>query len=67
MRTSFTVKAVTNNAAGEGSILDLAAKKNKGSLQSLNKVASNFGGSLLSLGQKVRLDYRDLNAAFRVD
>ena len=55
VRTSFTVKAVTNNAngGGEGSTLDLANKKNKGSLQSLNKAASNFGGSLLRLGQKV--------------
>ena len=53
VRTSFTVKAVSN-AQAEGSSLDLANKKNKGSLQSLNKVATNFGGSLLSLGQKVR-------------
>jgi len=54
VRTSFTVKAVSN-APADGSSLDLTNKKNKGSLQSLNKVASNFGGSLLSLGQKVRI------------
>jgi hypothetical protein len=47
------VKAVSNAAAGEGSTLELANKKNKGSLQSLNKAAAGFGGSLLSLGQKV--------------
>merc|ERR1719412_3033559 len=48
VRVGFTVKAST--AAG-GSMSDLT-KKNKGSLQSLNKVANNLGGSLLSLGTK---------------
>ena len=51
VRTAFTVKAVTQDT---GSTADLSHKsKHKGSLQSLNKAASNFGGSLLNLGQKV--------------
>jgi len=43
-----------NNQNAEGSTADLTNKKNKGSLQSLNKAAASFGGSLMSLGQKVR-------------
>ena len=54
VRTAFTVKAVTHNDSG--STTDLSNKsKHKGSLQSLNKAAANFGGSLLTLGQKVGL------------
>jgi hypothetical protein len=57
VRTSFTVKALTSaNDKALGSTSDLGKSKGdkaKGSLQSLNKAASNFGGSLLSLGTKV--------------
>lgn len=53
VRTSFTVKVVPENSNGEGSTQDLSNKKNKGSLQSLNKAAANLGGSLMSLGHKV--------------
>ena len=54
VRTAFTVKATQNEI---GSTADLSGKSknsHKGSLQSLNKAAANFGGSLLNLGQKVR-------------
>jgi len=52
VRTAFTVKAVVNTTDAESSA-DLANKsKHKGSLQSLNKAAANFGGSLLNIGQK---------------
>jgi len=52
VRTAFTVKATQNEI---GSTADLSGKSknsHKGSLQSLNKAAANFGGSLLNLGQK---------------
>lgn len=53
VRTAFTVKAVSNDAAAADSTADLSNKsKHKGSLQSLNKAAANFGGSLLNIGQK---------------
>ncbi len=60
MKTSFTVKSVANKDSDIGSTADLRSgggsskkEKHKGSLQSLNKAASNLGGSLLSLGTKV--------------
>jgi len=57
VRTSFAVKVVSDNINAEGSTTDLSNKKNKGSLQSLNKAATNLGGSLISLGQKVQNRY----------
>ena len=54
VRTAFTVKAVTQNDIGSTADLSNKSKaSHKGSLQSLNKAAANFGGSLLNLGQKV--------------
>ena len=35
-----------------GSSADVSAKNKRGSLTSLNKAVGNFGGSLMSLGQK---------------
>merc|ERR1719495_1545665 len=42
-----------------GSTADLA-KKNKGSMSSLNKVAGNIGGSLMSLGNKEKKNIKKL-------
>ena len=50
VRTSFTVKAMDTD--GFGSTADVSSKSKRGSLVSLNKAVGNFGGSLMSLGQK---------------
>ena len=46
VRTSFTVKSVDSNATSDklGSTADIASKKNRGSITSLNKAVGNFGG-----------------------
>ena len=57
VRTSFTVKSLNKDASDIGSTSDLQSskkEKHKGSLTSLKQGASNLGGSLLSLGTKVR-------------
>lgn len=56
VRLGFTVKA--SESVG-GSTADLT-KKNKGSLSSLNKVAGNIGGSLMSLGNKEKKNIKKL-------
>lgn len=56
VKTGFTVKA--NNTVG-GSVADLT-KKNKGSISSLNKVAGNIGGSLMSLGSKEKKNIKKI-------
>ena len=50
VRTSFTVKAMDKDVFG--STADVSSKSKRGSLTSLNKAVGNFGGSLMSLGQK---------------
>ena len=61
MRTSFTVKAMDKeNPDKLGSTADISSKTKKGSLTSLNKAVGNFGGSLLSLGQKERQNIKKL-------
>ena len=57
LKLGFTVKATENNAGG--SVADLR-RGTKGSLTSLNKVAGNLGGSLLSLGGKERKNIKKL-------
>ena len=57
MRTAFTVKSLNKDTADIGSTSDLRSskkEKHKGSLTSLKQAGSNLGGSLLSLGTKVR-------------
>jgi len=56
VRIGFTVKAAESLG---GSTADLA-KKNKGSLTSLNKVAGTIGGSLMSLGSKEKKNIKKL-------
>ena len=56
IRIGFTVKS---SSVSGGSVSDLT-KKNKGSLQSLNKVANNIGGSLLSLGTKEKKNIKKI-------
>ena len=50
VRTSFTVKAMDSDKFGSSA--DVSSKNKRGSLTSLNKAVGNFGGSLMSLGQK---------------
>jgi len=57
VRLGFTVKAA--EGVGGGSTNDLA-RKNKGSLTSLNKVAGHIGGSLMSLGSKEKKNIKKL-------
>ena len=45
-----------------GSVADLS-KKNKGSISSINKVAGNIGGSLLSLGGKEKKNFKKIAAS----
>ena len=57
VRTSFTVKSLNKDTSDIGSTSDLRSskkEKHKGSLSSLKAGANNLGGSLLSLGTKVR-------------
>ena len=59
MKIGFTVRACDSIG---GSTADLA-KKNKGSMSSLNKVAGNIGGSLLSLGGKEKKNFKKIAAS----
>jgi len=59
VKIGFTVRAC--DSVG-GSTADLA-KKNKGSMSSLNKVAGNIGGSLLSLGGKEKKNFKKIAAS----
>ena len=59
MKIGFTVRA--SESVG-GSVADLT-KKNKGSISSLNKVAGNIGGSLLSLGGKEKKNFKKIAAS----
>ena len=59
MKIGFTVRA--SESVG-GSVADLT-KKNKGSISSLNKVAGNIGGSLLSLGGKEKKNLKKIAAS----
>jgi Rab11 family-interacting protein 1/2/5 len=59
VKVGFTVRA--SESMG-GSVTDLS-KKNKGSISSLNKVAGNIGGSLLSLGGKEKKNLKSLAAS----
>ena len=59
VRLGFTV--VASESVG-GSVADLT-KKNKGSISSLNKVAGNIGGSLLSLGGKEKKNFKKIAAS----
>lgn len=56
LKLGFTVKA---SNSGGGSTADLA-KKNKGSLASLNKAAGNIGGSLMSIGSKEKKHIKNI-------
>jgi len=59
VKIGFTVRA--SESVG-GSVADLT-KKNKGSISSLNKVAGNIGGSLLSLGGKEKKNFKKIAAS----
>ena len=59
VKLGFTVRA--SESVG-GSVADLS-KKNKGSISSLNKVAGNIGGSLLSLGGKEKKNFKKIAAS----
>ena len=59
MKIGFTVRA--SEGVG-GSVADLTKKK-KGSISSLNKVAGNIGGSLLSLGGKEKKNFKKIAAS----
>jgi len=59
VKIGFTVRASNNMG---GSTADLA-KKNKGSISSLNKVAGSLGGSLLSLGGKEKKSLKKIAAS----
>merc|ERR1712106_1202672 len=59
VKIGFTVRA--SESVG-GSVADLT-KKNKGSISSLNKVAGNIGGSLLSLGSEEKKNFKKIAAS----
>ena len=58
VKLGFTVRA--SESVG-GSVADLSKKK--GSISSLNKVAGNIGGSLLSLGGKEKKSFKKIAAS----
>jgi len=60
VRTAFTVKAVDRDSDKLGSTADISSKAKRGSLTSLNKAVGNFGGSLMSLGQKEKKNIKKL-------
>ena len=59
VKIGFTVREIHSMG---GSTADLA-KKNKGSMSSLNKVSGNIGGSLLSLGGKEKKNFKKIAAS----
>lgn len=61
VKIGFTVRA-NDTASTAGSVSDLS-KKARGSISSLNKVAGNIGGSLLSLGGKEKKNLARLASA----